>query len=79
MASLEERVISVVVDKLKVEESDVVSDASFTEDLYADSLDLVELIMGFEEEFDVEISDEAAEEITTVGMAIDHLKNEGVE
>ena len=46
MASLEERVISVVVDKLKVEESDVVSDASFTEDLNADSLDLVELIMG---------------------------------
>ena len=79
MASLEERVISVVVDKLKVEESDVVSDASFTEDLNADSLDLVELIMGFEEEFDVEISDEAAEEITTVGMAIDHLINEGVE
>ena len=79
MASLEERVISVVVDKLKVEESDVVSDASFTEDLNADSLDLVELIMGFEEEFDVEISDEAAEEITTVGMAIDHLKNMGVE
>ena len=79
MASLEERVISVVVDKLKVEESDVVSDASFTEDLNADSLDLVELIMGFEEEFDVEISAEAAEELTTVGMAIAHLKNEGVE
>jgi acyl carrier protein len=74
----------VVADKLGVEESEVVPDASFTEDLNADSLDLVELIMAFEEEFSsddhpVEISDEDAESITTVQAAIDFLKGRGVE
>ena len=72
-----------VADKLSVETSEVVPDASFTEDLNADSLDLVELIMAFEEEFGtddtpIEISDEDAEGITTVQAAIDYLKEHGV-
>lgn len=84
MATLLDRVRTVVADKLGVEESEVVPDASFTEDLNADSLDLVELIMAFEEEFSsddhpVEISDEDAESITTVQAAIDFLKGRGVE
>ena len=84
MATLEERVKAVVADKLSVDESDVVPEASFTEDLNADSLDLVELIMAFEEEFGsddeaLEISDEDAENITNVQKAIDYLKEHGVE
>ncbi len=83
MASILERVRAVVADKLGVEESQVVPEASFTEDLNADSLDLVELIMAFEEEFStpetpIEISDEDAEKITTVQQAIDFLKARGV-
>lgn len=83
MATVLERVQTVVVDKLAVDKTDVVPDASFTEDLNADSLDLVELIMGFEEEFStdespLEISDEDAETITTVQMAINFLNNHGV-
>ena len=79
MATIEERVKSVISDKLGVEESDVVPDASFVNDLNADSLDLVELIMAFEEEFStddntLEISDEEAENITNVQQAIDYLK-----
>lgn len=83
MASILERVRAVVADKLGVDESQVVPEASFTEDLNADSLDLVELIMAFEEEFStpeitIEISDEDAEKITTVQQAIDYLKAHGV-
>ena len=83
MATLMERVQEIVADKLSVDESEVVADASFMEDLNADSLDLVELIMAFEEEFSsddnpIEISDEDAEGITTVQQAIDYLKDKGV-
>ena len=84
MTTLLERVQSVVADKLSVDESEVVPEASFSEDLNADSLDLVELIMAFEEEFGtgdeaLEISDEDAESITTVQRAIDYLKGQGIE
>ena len=83
MSTVLERVQAVVADKLSVETDEVVPDASFTEDLNADSLDLVELIMAFEEEFGtddtpIEISDEDAEGITTVQAAIDYLKEHGV-
>ena len=73
-----DRVQEVVADKLGVDASEVVPEASFAEDLNADSLDLVDLIMAFEEEFDTEISDEDAESITTVQLAIDYLKEHGV-
>ena len=63
--SLNEKVTNIIVDKLSVEESRVVPEASFLDDLGADSLDTVELIMEFEEEFDLEIPDEDAEKITT--------------
>ena len=84
MSTVHERVKAVVADKLSVEESEVVPEASFTEDLNADSLDLVGLIMAFEEEFGsddnpIEISDEDAEGITTVQAAIDYLKDNGVD
>ena len=83
MATIIERVQDIVADKLGVEKSEVVRDASFTNDLNAESLDLVELIMAFEEEFStddkpLEISDEDAEGITTVQLAIDYLKEQGV-
>ena len=70
---LEAKVRSIIVEKLGVEESDVTRDASFTNDLGADSLDTVELIMEFEKEFDVTIPDEDAEKISTVGDAVDYL------
>jgi acyl carrier protein len=73
--SLNEKVTNIIVDKLNVEESRVVSEASFLDDLGADSLDTVELIMEFEEEFDLEIPDEDAEKITTVGAAIEYINN----
>ena len=84
MTTLAERVQTVVADKLGVDSSDVVPGASFTEDLNADSLDLVELIMAFEEEFStddspLEISDEEAEQITNVQKAIDYLTEKGVQ
>ena len=84
MATVLERVQTIVADKLSVDEADVVVGASFTDDLNADSLDLVELIMAFEEEFGdddqpLEISDEDAEGITNVQLAIDYLKGHGVE
>lgn len=71
---LEAKVTSIIVEKLGVEESDVTRDASFTNDLGADSLDTVELIMEFEKEFDITIPDEDAEKIATVGDAVDYLQ-----
>ncbi len=84
MATVMERVQAVVVDKLSVEEDAVVPGASFVDDLNADSLDLVELIMAFEEEFStddnaIEISDEEAEGIISVQNAIDYLKSHDVQ
>jgi acyl carrier protein len=73
MAATEERVRKIVVDLLGVDEDRVVSSARFREDLEADSLDLVELIMAFEEEFGGEISDEDAQKITSVGEAIVYI------
>ena len=76
--STEERVKTIVVDHLGVEASDVKPEASFIDDLGADSLDIVELVMAFEEEFGVEIPDDAAEKITTVGDAIKYIsENQG--
>jgi acyl carrier protein len=72
---IESTVTSIIVDKLGVDESDVHRDASFTNDLGADSLDTVELIMEFEKEFDITIPDEEAEKIATVGDAIDFLES----
>ncbi len=75
MASdIESTVKSIIVDKLGVDEADVAHEASFTNDLGADSLDTVELIMEFESEFDLTIPDEEAENIATVGDAIDYLE-----
>ena len=71
--SSHDKVKNIVVDKLGVEESRVVPEANFLDDLGADSLDIVELIMEFEEEFDIEIPDGDAETITTVGAAIDYI------
>lgn len=74
MASVEDRVKSIVTDLLGVDESRVVSSAHFRNDLEADSLDLVELIMAFEEEFGGEITDEDAQKIETVGQAVDYIQ-----
>ncbi|MFZ4544276.1 MAG: acyl carrier protein [Saprospiraceae bacterium] len=73
MASISERVTKIIVDKLGVDESEVKPEASFTNDLGADSLDTVELIMEFEKEFGVNIPDDQAEKISTVGHAVDYL------
>ena len=75
MSDVEARVKSVVVEQLGVEESEVTNAASFVDDLGADSLDTVELVMALEEEFDTEIPDEEAEKITTVQLAIDYVNN----
>ena len=74
MATVYERVRDIIVDQLGVEPNEVEMDARFRDDLKADSLDLVELIMAFEEEFGGEISDEEAQEITTVGDAVRYLE-----
>ena len=71
---VEERVKAIIVEQLGVEENDVTPQAKFIEDLGADSLDTVELVMAFEEEFDIEIPDEDAEKITTVGDANRYIK-----
>jgi acyl carrier protein len=73
MASVEEKVKKIICEQLDVDEKDVVPGASFVDDLGADSLDQVELIMAMEEEFDVSISDEEAEKIGTVQDAIDYV------
>ncbi len=70
----EERVRKIIIDKLGVDESQITREASFTNDLGADSLDTVELIMEFEKEFNVQIPDEEAEKIGTVGDAVDYLE-----
>lgn len=68
-----DRVKKVVVDQLEVDPENVTEDSSFTNDLGADSLDTVELVMALEEEFEIEIPDEAAEQIDTVGKAVKHI------
>lgn len=73
MAEVAAKIKKIIVDKLGVEESEVTNEASFTNDLGADSLDTVELIMEFEKEFDIAIPDEDAEKIETVGDAINYL------
>lgn len=71
---VESKVKAIIVDKLGVDEAEVKTEANFTNDLGADSLDTVELIMEFEKEFDISIPDEDAENIATVGSAVDYLK-----
>jgi len=73
MASVEERVKQIIVEQLGVDESEVTANASFVDDLGADSLDTVELVMAFEEAFTIEIPDEQAEKIRTVKDAIDYI------
>jgi acyl carrier protein len=75
MSSIEERVKKIVAEQLGVKEEDVSQTSSFVEDLGADSLDTVELVMALEEEFETEIPDEEAEKITTVQLAVDYIKN----
>jgi acyl carrier protein len=74
MSDISSRVKSIIIDKLGVEESEVTSEASFTNDLGADSLDTVELIMEFEKEFNIAIPDDQAEKIGTVGQAIKYIE-----
>jgi acyl carrier protein len=74
MSTIEERVKKIVVEQLGVKEDEVTANASFVDDLGADSLDTVELVMALEEEFETEIPDEDAEKITTVQQAVDYIK-----
>ncbi|MGY8952293.1 MAG: acyl carrier protein [Flavobacteriales bacterium] len=74
MSDVKSKVISIIVDKLGVEESEVTNEASFTNDLGADSLDTVELIMEFEKEFNIAIPDDHAENIATVGDAVTYIE-----
>ncbi len=74
MASIEEKVKSIIVDQLGVNEAEVTSNASFVDDLGADSLDTIELVMAFEETFGIDIPDEDAEKIKTVQNAIDYVQ-----
>lgn len=75
MSDVLDRVKKIIVDRLGVEESEVTPEASFKDDLGADSLDVVELVMELEDEFDLEISDEDAEKITSVGEVIEYIKS----
>jgi len=74
MHSVEEIIAQIVIDRLGAKEEEINKDASFIEDLGADSLDAAELIMAFEDGFDIEIPDEDAEKITTVGEAVEYIK-----
>jgi acyl carrier protein len=74
MSDIKSKVISIIVDKLGVDENEVTDNASFTNDLGADSLDTVELIMEFEKEFNIAIPDDQAENIQTVGHAISYIE-----
>jgi acyl carrier protein len=75
MSNIEDRVKKIVAEQLGVKEEDVKAEASFVDDLGADSLDTVELVMALEEEFETEIPDEEAEKITTVQLAIDYIND----
>ena len=79
MSTIEERVKKIIGEQLGVKQEEVVNSASFVEDLGADSLDTVELVMALEEEYGVEIPSEDLEKITTVGAVMDYLKSKGVE
>ena len=74
MENLEKKVKEIIIDKLGIEESEATDSANFTNDLGADSLDTVELIMEFEKEFDIQIPDDQAENIITVGQAIEFIE-----
>ncbi|HZH86336.1 MAG TPA: acyl carrier protein [Brumimicrobium sp.] len=74
MSDIKSRVVSIIIDKLGVEEAEVTIEASFTNDLGADSLDTVELIMEFEKEFNIAIPDDQAENIQTVGQAVTYIE-----
>jgi len=76
MSNIKEKITKIIVDKLGVDEAEVTLEASFTNDLGADSLDTVELIMEFEKEFELSIPDEVAEKILTVGNAVTYLEEE---
>ncbi len=75
MSDIKSKVTKIIVDKLGVDEGEVTTEASFTNDLGADSLDTVELIMEFEKEFNIAIPDDQAEKIGTVGQAVDYIEN----
>ena len=77
--SIEEKVKSIIVEQLEVELDQVIADAKFDSDLDADSLDVVELVMAFEEAFDIEIPDEEAEKIQTVQQAVDYVTTASAE
>jgi len=75
MSDVQAKVTAIIVDKLGVDEAEVTKEASFTNDLGADSLDTVELIMEFEREFNISIPDDQAEKIGTVGQAVEYIQN----
>ncbi len=75
MADINSKVIAIIVDKLGVEESEITMESNFTNDLGADSLDTVELIMEFEKEFNIAIPDDQAEKIATVGEAVNYIQD----
>ena len=77
MAAVDEKVKQIIVEQLGVDEGEVTSSASFVDDLGADSLDTVELVMAFEEEFNVEVPDEEAEKLQTVGDVIKYIEDKG--